>query len=107
MKDTALFAQLLGLEESWKVTSVEPDLENKALSIHIDWPEGAKGPCPECGDMCPVYDHREEREWRHLDTMQFKTLLIAEVPRVNCPSHGIRSLKVPWADLKSRFTLLF
>ena len=107
MKDTALFAQLLGLEEPWKVTSVEPDFENKSLSIHIKWPEGTKGPCPECGNMSSVYDHREEREWRHLDTMQFKTLLIAEVPRVKCSSHGIKSLKVPWADMKSRFTLLF
>ena len=107
MKDTALFTQLLGLQEPWKITSIEPDLDNKSISIHIVWPEGVKGPCPECEQPCPVYDHREEREWRHLDTMQFKTLLVAEVPRVNCPTHGIKSLKTPWADLKSRFTLLF
>lgn len=107
MKDTALFAQLLGLKEPWKVTRIEPNLESKSLSIHIEWPKGVKGPCPECGDMSPVYDHREEREWRHLDTMQFKTLLIAEVPRVKCSSHGIKSLQVPWADMKSRFTMLF
>ena len=105
MKDAALFAQLLGLEEPWKVTSVEPDLENKSLSIHIDWPEGAKGPCPECKDMCPVYDHREEREWRHLDTMQFKTLLIAEVPRVrtNSRSAGMGYSKI---SVRSRGPLI-
>jgi len=33
--------------------------------------------------------------------------LVAEVPRVNCPTHGVKSIKVPWADLKSRFTLFF
>ena len=29
------------------------------------------------------------------------------MPRVRCKTHGVKSLKVPWADLKSRFTLLF
>jgi transposase len=39
--------------------------------------------------------------------MQFKTLLIAAVPRADCIEHGVKSIDVPWADLKSRFTLLF
>lgn len=107
MKDTALFAQLLGLSAPWRVEDVTPNLDDKSISIRIEWPEGRPGPCPECGELCPVYDHREEREWRHLDTMQFKTLLICPVPRVSCKTHGVKSLKVPWADLKSRFTMLF
>jgi transposase len=107
MKDTALFAQLLGISAPWRVEEVTPNLEDKSISIRIEWPEGKQGPCPECGELCGVYDHREEREWRHLDTMQFKTLLICPVPRVKCKTHGVKSLKVPWADLKSRFTMLF
>jgi len=39
--------------------------------------------------------------------MQFKTLLICPVPRINCKEHGIKSLQVPWADMKGRFTMLF
>ena len=39
--------------------------------------------------------------------MQFKTYLVSEVPRVNCKSHGVKSVKVPWADLKGQFTSLF
>jgi transposase len=107
MKDTALFAQLLGISAPWCVTEVAPDLDSKSISIRIEWPDGKPGACPECGELCGVYDHREEREWRHLDTMQFKTLLICPVPRVNCKTHGVKSLKVPWADLKCRFTMLF
>jgi transposase len=107
MKDTALFSQLLGLSGPWRITEVTPNLDDKSITIHIAWPQGKKGPCPDCGKLCSVYDHREEREWRHLDTMQFKTLLIAEVPRINCASHGVKSLKVPWADMKSQFTTLF
>lgn len=107
MKDTALFAQLLGLGDPWRVIDVTPNLDDKTLAIRIEWPQGKKGPCPDCGEPCSVYDHREEREWRHLDTMQFKTLLMAQVPRVDCSIHGVKSLKVPWADIKSRFTMLF
>lgn len=47
------------------------------------------------------------REWRYLDTMQFMTLLCCEIPRADCPTHGVKSLPVLWADLKSRFTKLF
>ena len=107
MKDTALFAQLLGLSPPWQVTDVTPDLEAKAITIRIAWPDGKKAPCPDCQESCGIYDHREERAWRHLDTMQFKTLLVSEVPRVNCKAHGVKSMKVPWADLKGRFTMLF
>ncbi len=32
-------------------------------------------PCPECAMTLSVYDHSEEREWRHLDSCQFKTFL--------------------------------
>ena len=53
------------------------------------------------------YDHSSPRTWRHLDTMQFRTMLHAEVPRVDCPEHGFLQTNVPWADPKSRFTLLF
>jgi transposase len=107
MKDTALFAQLLGLCPPWQVSKVTPNLEDKSLSISIEWPNGTQVPCPDCGKACSIYDHREERAWRHLDTMQFKTLLIAAVPRADCIEHGVKSIDVPWADLKSRFTLLF
>ena len=48
MKDTALFAQLLGLLQPWQVTEVTPDLNAKSITIRISWPEGLAVPCPEC-----------------------------------------------------------
>jgi transposase len=107
MQDTALFAQLLGLTPPWQVAELTPDLDNQNITVKIEWPRGGKGACPECKVLCQVYDHREERAWRHLDTMQFKTLLVCPVPRINCITHGVKSIQVPWADMKGRFTLLF
>ena len=42
-----------------------------------------------------------------IDTMQFKTRLVAQVPRIHCKEHGIKSLKVLMADTQARFTHLF
>ena len=46
------------------------------------------------------------RTWRHLDTCQLQTILIASVPRVRCPEHGVRIVQIPWAESYGRFTLL-
>src|SRR5260370_7025247 len=64
-------------------------------------------PCPECAVPYALYDHGPERLWRHLDTMQFETVLKARVPRINCQQHGVKTVEVPWAGKNSRFTLMF
>ena len=68
--------------------------------------DATKWPCPDCGVRLAGFDHAEERTWRHLDTCQFQTHLHAEIPRVQCPSHGVKQVRVPWAEPRSRFTLL-
>ncbi|HKV45292.1 MAG TPA: ISL3 family transposase [bacterium] len=52
------------------------------------------------------FDHAEARTCRHLDTCQFQTHLHAEIPRVQCPTHGVKQVRVPWAEPRSCFTLL-
>jgi transposase len=39
--------------------------------------------------------------------MQYRTILIAQVPRVRCEKHGVQQVAVPWSDPRSRFTALF
>lgn len=51
-------------------------------------------------------DTTGERVWRHLDTCQYQTFLHVRVPRVDCPTHGVRQVRVPWAEARSRFTML-
>jgi transposase len=77
------------------------------VGIWVEHEAGARFACPVCSVECAVYDHAEERTWRRLDTMQLQTLLHARIPRVNCSEHGVRQVRVPWAEPKSRFTLLF
>jgi transposase len=106
MKDTELYARLLGLASPWQVTDVTFLPQQRSVTVKVAADEGAQWCCPQCGHPSPGYDKRT-REWRHLDTMQFKTLLEAEVPRVQCPEHGVLQVKVPWAEAGSGFTALF
>ncbi len=76
------------------------------VRIFVEAEGGAKLGCPACGAERPGYDARERR-WRHLDTMQYRTIVIATVPRVECPEHGVVQVRVPWAEEGSRFTALF
>jgi transposase len=54
----------------------------------------------------PGYDTHACR-WRHLDTCQLQTLLVADVPCVECEEHGVVQAATPWSDPGSRFTGLF
>jgi transposase len=97
----------MGLREPWKVSEVRVDFEGLKVDVWVEWPLERKAPCPECGADCAIYDHREERQWRHLDTMQFQTILHCRIPRINCSDHGVKSITVPWSEKNSRFTALF
>ena len=62
--------------------------------------------CSHCGEACPGYDTRR-REWRNLDAWGYKTFLVCNVPRVQCPEHGVVTIQVPWSEGSSRYTALF
>src|SRR3954467_7222044 len=98
MRDTELYRVLLGLESPWTVTRVELKISDQQVDVWADHPDGVEWPCPECGKASPLYDHREERQWRHLDSCQFKTILHARPPRVSCGEHGVRQVTLPWAE---------
>lgn len=105
MNDKKLYEQILGITTPWHVEGVELQLERGQILIAVEG-SSAVEVCPECGQRAPRHD-RVEKRWRHLDTCQYQTVLIAKVPRVRCDQHGVRQVKVPWSEERSRFTALF
>lgn len=101
------YSLLLGLVPPWLVVNVNLDTASRLVEIEVQWPSNHEVECPECGRSCSIKDHREERKWRHLDTMQFQTIIKSRVPRSECREHGVKTVSVPWAGPNSRFTLLF
>jgi len=100
------YRDLLGLNKSWRVIKVDLELEPAEVRIHLE-STGAVACCSGCGKPCPLKDHAPERQWRHLDTMQFTTTILARVPRTKCEECGVKTCSVPWAEPHGRYTLMF
>lgn len=107
MESKELYRHLLGLGEPWTVERVDLDMAKMHVEVYAGHAPGARFACPDCGQALAVYDHQAERVWRHLDSCQFLTFLHARPPRVSCPEHGVRQVRLPWAEAGSRFTHLF
>jgi transposase len=107
MRDTEFYQALLGLKDPWRVTEVKLDPAAGRVDVWVTERGGVKWHCPECQEKASVYDHSEERVWRHLNTCQFGTYIHARLPRVKCGEHGVKQVSAPWAEPGSRFTLLY
>jgi transposase len=105
MHDRELYEKILGVTTPWSVDEVKLDIAAQEVVVRLSCSAEALV-CPECGKTRPGYDSKE-RKWRHLDTMQMTTTLVASVPRVECEVHGVKQVGVPWAEGRSRFTALF
>ncbi len=107
MQDSELYQQILGLKAPWSVVNVRMMVEEEEIIVEVSHLPGTRFCCPECQRELACYDHSKSRRWRHLDSCQFKTIVEAALPRVECPDHGVRQILAPWAEGSSRFTLLF
>lgn len=105
MQDIQLDEQLLGLQAPWKVEAVKLNVPEQEIEVRVECQETMWG-CPVCSERMHIHEW-EERRWRHLDSCQFKTFVVARVPRVRCDQHGSQVVAVPWAEKFGRFTRLF
>ena len=103
---TTHYQQLLGLPATWAVEDVKLSLSDQLVAVRLRF-ISKEVICPVCGLPGTRYDHAPEQSWRHLDTMQFETRIIARIPRCQCPECGVKTITVPWAGRHSRFTLMF
>ena len=99
------FQVLLGLTPPWQVVRVDIDPVERTARVEVECAEN-RLPCPVCGAESRRHDGRR-REWRHVDTMLYRTFVSSELPRVRCAEHGVRQVPAPWAEPGSRFTGLF
>ncbi|MDP2414821.1 ISL3 family transposase [Daejeonella sp.] len=104
MEKTALYHKLLELDSNWKVNEVElieGDIVIFVEYVSNHWVD------KQTGEELPIYDLREERMWRHLNTMQYKTFIHCRVPRVRDSNGKVRTIDTPWAKDLDRFTVWF
>ena len=105
MKDFQLYQQILGLVAPWQVESVTLKPKEREIEVRVACAE-THWACSQCEQRMEIHDY-EERRWRHLDSCQFKTILVSRVAIVRCAEHGAQTVVVPWAEKYGRFSQLF
>lgn len=61
--------------------------------------------CSVCGKVCGIYDQmKEARLFDFVPPWNIPTYFRYRMRRVNCPEHGVRTERVPWADGKLHLT---
>ena len=97
MRNATLWRGLLGVEKT-VVEEVEFDEDEQVLIAHVRPRRRACGRCGRCGRRSPWYDRGEgRRRWRALDLGTVQVHLEADAPRVDCRTHGLTVMAVPWA----------
>ncbi|MDR1341436.1 MAG: transposase family protein [Prevotellaceae bacterium] len=94
---------LLPLNSQWEITSAETDEREEEIYVKLRYKYDF---VEDKGISYPIYDHRKERRWRHLDLWQYKTYIVAQLPRYIDSQGFFRTVSVPWADEYERLTNL-
>jgi len=94
---------LLPLNTYWEVSEVETNEKAEEIYVELryrfDYVE-------DNGVRYPVYDYRKVRKWRHLDLWQYKTFLVAKLPRYKDCNGNFKTVSIPWAAEYERLTEL-
>lgn len=106
MNQLDLYNQILKLSSPWSVSAVELNDADEQIVVSVSLTHTTELNCPVCSLSSPLYDVRKRR-WRHLDTCQFQTFVEADIPRIRCADHGVRTIQVPWADGSSHYSKMF
>jgi len=106
MKDTVLYEHLLGLKTPWSVKTVDLSLANQRVVVEVVLKKGQVWADATDATKRAHVNGWTERQWRHLDTCQFETLIKARVPQLKYSDGTVEELAVPWAERYSRVTAL-
>src|SRR4030042_7004330 len=108
MEDTRyFFEKLLGINSPWHITKVTHDQSRTRVDLYVEHNKGIKFPCPKCQKFCSIYDHTEEREFRHLNIFQMATYIHLRIPRIQCPSDGVQRIEHGLAEPNGTITYEF
>jgi transposase len=99
-------SKILNLPPEWQIENIVYSESNNQVDIFIRY-NSDKGVCKETGELCPIYDFRPARTWRHLDYMGCTCFIHCRVPRIKNSDGKVISVPTPWSDEDERHTRAF
>lgn len=103
MEIKEFYTQSLGVRDPWRVAEVAILEETKSVEVRVECDPATAWADPDTGEQATIHGWRERR-WRHLDTCEFATWVVAKVPRIKLSSGKVVTARVPWAEDYGRFT---
>jgi hypothetical protein len=108
MTPEALFHQLLGLGEEWRVRRCEFDATEGEVRLSVEeLPRFWEGAGARQKQEVRPYDHTGEIEWRHLNVFEHRCVLRCRVPRGRRRDGSVYRVQPPWQGLCKHFTQAF
>lgn len=107
MNRAALFSRALGLQPPWQVKAVAfsaNELARSELHLRIGFVPGSRFMDGK-NEPCPMHDVVEQL-WQNLNFFEHVCYLHCAVPRIITADGKFHTVKVPWAQSGSGFTLL-
>ena len=104
MKDTALYEHLLGIQTPWSVQAVDMLLSQQRIPVHVTVKPDQVWADPGNPHARAHINGWSVRQWRHLDTCQFETIIKARVPQLKFSDGTVEELATPWAARYMRIT---
>ena len=89
-----------------KVSETSGDTLLREATAHVQRLLEGQLVCPACAGVASGCDSRTHRS-RRLYTLPWKPFIEAATPQVNCPSCGLKQIRVAWPQDASCFTQLF
>lgn len=104
---THFFEGILGIKSPWHVTKVSHDQKENRVDLYVEHDKSTRFPCPKCKEFCSVYDHTQEREFRHLNVFHMPTYIHLRIPRVQCKTDGVQQIEHGLAEPNGTVTYEF
>jgi len=100
------FNSLLSFPNYWIVEKIEHDPETDKVFIYVKFNTNEYKK-EHSETYYGLHDYNSYHTWRHLDILQYKTYIKAQLPRLKDSKGNIKTLNPYWGGLKSRTTYLF
>lgn len=92
---------LLPVSEGWELDHLDVNETDSEIRVYVRY---FLDEVKVDGTSFPIYDLREEREWRHLDLWQYRSYIVCKIPRYKAKDGKIKTLDVPWAEPHERIS---
>ena len=101
-----LFETAIGIAAPWYVDSVDFSLQERNLTIKIDFKRGTRFAVTDFEGEHPTHD-TVRKSYRYLNFFQYNCVLEVRVPRIRLPDGSVRQVEPDFAGQLSGFSKMF